>query len=204
MEAKLTFGGKLKTRHIKGYRKAPLLWKLRNLFSPGYIRGWFVNKVAAPIANKMGLLTLTSELRAVKITADGRREDFGVVCRRVVTTVFVNDMVDNLITELAAWGDYKFHDSGIGVTGPVIGDTDIETSDGEARVAGTQIEGASANIYKSVGTITYTTTKAITEHGLFNIITAGILMDRHTFTAINVVNTDQIEFTYELTCTAGG
>ena len=59
-------------------------------------------------------------------------------------------------------------------------------------------------IYKSVGTITYTTTKAITEHGLFNIVTAGILMDRHTFTAINVVNTDQIEFTYELTVNDGG
>jgi hypothetical protein len=29
-------------------------------------------------------------------------------------------------------------------------------------------------------------------------------MDRHTFAAINVVNGDSIEFTYELTCTSGG
>ena len=122
----------------------------------------------------------------------------------MITTAFVNYMVDELQAETTAWGDFKFHDSGVGVTSAAVGDTDIETTDGEARVTGTQIEGATPEIYKSVGTITYTSSLAITEHGLFNIVTAGILMDRHTFTAINVVNTDQIEFTYELTVTSSG
>jgi len=80
--------------------------------------------------------------------------------------------------------------------------TAIETTDGEARVTGTQTESA-ANAYRSVGTITYTTTKAITEHGLFNDLTAGTLMDRTVFAAINVVNTNAIEFTYTITITAG-
>jgi hypothetical protein len=47
---------------------------------------------------------------------------------------------------------------------------------------------------------------AITEHGLFSQTRAGggTLMDRSKFAAINVVATDSIQFTYELTLTAGG
>jgi hypothetical protein len=55
-----------------------------------------------------------------------------------------------------------------------------------------------------VGTISYTTTKAITEHGLFSKATGTTLMDRDEFAAVNVVNGDSIEFTYELTLTSGG
>jgi len=43
----------------------------------------------------------------------------------------------------------------------------------------------------------------VTEHGLFNASSAGTLMDRTVFSAINVVNGDSIQFTYELTATAG-
>jgi hypothetical protein len=79
----------------------------------------------------------------------------------------------------------------------------METTDGEARVTGSQTESAS-NAYRSVGTISYTTTKAIVEHGLFNDLTAGTLLDRTVFSAINVVNGDSIQFTYTLTLSAGG
>jgi len=58
--------------------------------------------------------------------------------------------------------------------------------------------------YVSVGTISYTTTKAITEHGLFNTADSTVLMDRTVFSAINVVDGDSIQFTYTLTVTAGG
>jgi len=54
-----------------------------------------------------------------------------------------------------------------------------------------------------VGTIAYTTTKAITEHGIFNDPTAGTLMDRTVFSAINVVSGDSVQYTYTLTLTAG-
>ena len=112
-------------------------------------------------------------------------------------------MVDELITESATWGDYKWHDSGVGVTGAAVGDTDIETTDGESRDEGNQTENA-ANIYQSVGTIPYTSGKAITEHLIANESVAGTAMDHHVFGVINVVNGDSIEFTYRLTCTAGG
>lgn len=129
--------------------------------------------------------------------------NFGVVSRRVVTNAFVAFVVDQLQTETSVFGDFKYHDSGVGTTAENADDTAIETTDGESRATGTQTESA-ANAYRSVGTISYTTTKAITEHGLFNDPTAGTLMDRSVFSAINVVNGDSIQFTYTLTLTAGG
>jgi hypothetical protein len=126
---------------------------------------------------------------------------------RVVTTAFVNDIVDCLTvngTQLALFDDYKYHDCGIGTGAESAADTALGTPWGGARVVGTQIEGTSTYIYKSVATITFNATKAITEHGLFNASTTGQLMDRTLFAAINVVDTNQIEFTYNITFTAGG
>ena len=78
----------------------------------------------------------------------------------------------------------------------------METREGESRATGTQV--ASTNTYTSVGTIAYTTTKAITEHGVFSSAASTTLMDRSVFSAINVVSGDSIEFSYVLSCSAGG
>lgn len=178
-------------------------WRVSNNLTWRYIKGWLAKFVFAPVAKAAGLLTAIAELEAVKITADGTRINYGVVSRRVVTDAFVAFVVDQLQTETSVFGDFKFHDSGVGTTAEAAGDTAMETTDGESRATGTQTESA-ANAYRSVGTISYTTTKAITEHGLFNDATAGTLMDRSVFSAINVVNGDSIQFTYTLTLTAGG
>jgi len=146
---------------------------------------------------------MTAELRGLLIRADGSKVNYGILSRRVVTTAFVTYMVDQLQTETSTWGDYKWHDSGVGSTAENVSNTAMETTDGEARVTGTQTEGA-ANVYVSVGTISYTTTKAITEHGLFNDVSAGTLLDRSVFSAINVVNGDSIQFSYSLSVNSGG
>jgi hypothetical protein len=200
----LSMTGKLGTRKISITKNAPLSWRMKQALRGDRIKGLFANKLAKLFGKITGLPVLTSELSAVLIHEDGSRVNFGVVSRRVITTAWVNFLVDQLQTETSEFGDLKFHDSGIGTTAAAIGDTDIETTDGEARVAGTQTEGASPNIYKSVGTITYGSGLAITEHGIFTIITGGTMADRHVFGAINVVSTDQIEFTYEMTVAAGG
>lgn len=196
MQGKLSMAGSLSTRVIRASGPG-LLWKLQNL--PNLLRGWRV--VVMRLFRLPGLI---GRLRVRLIREDGSVVNYGLVSLRVVTDAFVELMVDQLQTETSVWGDFKYHDSGVGVTGAAVGDTDIETTDGEDRVAGTQIEGATAEIYKSVGTIAYTTTKAITEHGLFNTSDTATLLDRHVFSAINVVNGDSIEFSYELSCTAGG
>jgi len=90
----------------------------------------------------------------------------------------------------------------VGTTPANVSDTDIETTDAVGRATGDQ--NGAANVYTSVGTITYGSSLAITEHGLFSQSTGTTLLDRHVFSAINVEDTDQIEFTYELTVSAGG
>ncbi len=151
-----------------------------------------------------GAVAPETTLSAVHLDKDGNViKDYGILSTKVVTTAFVNDIVDNLVAEQASFGDYKFHDSGTGSTAEAVGDTALVTKVETGRATGTQLEGASANIYRSVGTITYTATRAIVEHGLFNASSGGTLMDRSVFTAINVVTDDSIQFTYEITFPAG-
>ncbi len=149
-------------------------------------------------------VALTATLSARVIRGDGTIEDLGVVSRKVVTDAFVEYLVDSLQGTQADWINFKYHDSGTGTNVEATGDTALQTPTGEARSVGTQIEGATANIYKSVATHTYAGIFAITEHGLLNAAAAGTLMDRSKFTAINIISGDKIEFTYQLTATSGG
>lgn len=147
--------------------------------------------------------SIQATLGAVLIR-NGERYNFGVVCERKVTTEFVEYLVDQLQAESSDFGDFKYHLSGTGVGVEAVSDTALGTPIGTAREVGTQAEGATAEIYRSVATIAYVATLAVTEHAIFNeaYVDAqdnGILLDRSVFAAINVVNGDSIEMTYELT-----
>jgi len=129
----------------------------------------------------------------------------------VVTTAFAEFVAAQLITETSAFGDFKYHHSGEGTGNENVADSGLGTPREDARNVGTQVQGLTAVGYKSIATTTYTGTYAITEHGLFNTagtggppVTGGVLMDRSKFAAINVVATNQVEWTYELTVAAGG
>ena len=143
---------------------------------------------------------VTTHPELYKEVKSGRRK----VRNRVVTDVYVNLLVDDLQASVADHSTFKYHDSGTGTAAEAATNTALGTPWGGARDVGTQIEGATANVYKSVATTTYTGTFAITEHGIFNAATVGTLMDRSVFAAINVVNGNQIEWTYELTVSSGG
>lgn len=202
MNGNMAIAGKVSTRMIRA--KGPgLFWRLANWLRWSQIKSLIGVFLINPIARFFGLMTAYGKLEVMLIRASGERVRYGVVSYQVITTAFVDFVTDQLQTETSAFGDFKYHDSGVGTTDPAIGNTDIETTDGENRVSGTQTESAH-NVYVSVGTISYTTTKAITEHGLFNASTGGTLMDRSEFAAINVVSGDSIQFTYSLTISAGG
>ena len=147
-------------------------------------------------------------LRPLEDGGEGRfrevRKDRRKVINKVVTDAFVNFVVDQLQTETSAFGDFKYHEMGLGTQAENANETALQTTTGIARATGSQIEGATAEIYKSVGTITADATEAITEHGLFNASSGVTMMDRTKFTAINVVSGNQIEFTFQITFTAGG
>jgi hypothetical protein len=49
-----------------------------------------------------------------------------------------------------------------------------------------------------VGTVAMTATLAVTESGLFNADTNGTLLARQTFSAVNVVSGDSIQFTWKI------
>lgn len=164
------------------------------------IKRWFIR-----LPEFMGgeIAITKAELSAKVIKADGTIIDKGVICRRKVTEAFVADIVG----ALAASGDqtnfvnFKYHDCGTGATAENNSDSALGTPYGGARATGTQVEGgtADARTYQSVGTISFSGTFAITEHGLFNASSSGTLMDRSVFSAINVLSGDSIQFTYTLT-----
>jgi hypothetical protein len=188
---------------VKRAQRAPWSWRLRNWLRWPFLVGLVGWVLGHGYMRLFGAPVLLGRLEARLIKRDGQVINYGTLGFRVVTTAFVTFLVDQLQTETAVFGDFKYHDSGVGATAENAADTDMGTTDGESRVTGTQTE-ASATVYQSVGTIAYTTTKAITEHGLFNASTGVTLMDRTVFSAINVVSGDSIQFTYSLTCSAGG
>lgn len=149
-------------------------------------------------------LTFMSELYAVLIHADGRREDLGLLSRRVVTDAGVAYMVLSFINSTTSpLSNFKYHASGTGTNAEAVGNTALQT-EVATRVAGTQVQGAGANVYQTVAVIPYTGTLAITEHGLFSAAAVGTLWDRSVFGAINVVSGDSVSFQYSLTVNSGG
>ena len=143
------------------------------------------------------IIKVTNSLTAKHIR-DGKVIGERHVKNKKVTTAFVNFIVAQLQTETSVFGDFKWHDSGTGTNAESAADTALQTTCAETRLAGTQAEGAETYEYKSVVTHTYAGGFAITEHGLLNVITAGTLMDRTVFSAINVVASDKIEFTFTI------
>lgn len=167
--------------------------------------------VAEAIAGGFGVLTMHGELTAklfygpdhpITNLSPRKRFSLGLLSRRSITDAGVAFMVDAFqnTTEIE---NFNFHDAGTGSTAEAVGQTGLITPWGGARVSGTQSEPA-ANQYRSVGTITFTGSFAIVEHGIFSASSSGTLWDRSLFSAINVVNTDSIQFTYTLTVNSGG
>lgn len=148
-----------------------------------------------------GDITPVGRLYARHIRPDGSTQDLGLVSTKVVTDAGVAFLVDALqgITEPEL---LKYHGSGTGTTAEAAGQTALVT-EVATRATGSLTEGASANIFKTVGTVNYTGTHAITEHGIFSATSGGTMLDRSVFSAINVINGDAIEFTYELTLPSG-
>ena len=159
--------------------------------------------LAASAANMAGVMTMVGILEATLIKADGTRIKLGVIGTRSVTDAAVAFLVDDWDGGANDFSLMNFHDSGTGITAENVTDVGMETSAGPARVSGTKSQ-PSANIARTIATIAYTATLAITEHGLFSASTGVTLWDRTVFSAINVVNGDSIQFTYSLTINAGG
>lgn len=146
-------------------------------------------------------VTPVGRLYASVLSPNGHRRDIGLVSTKVVTDAGVAYLVDAL-QGITSSNVLRFHGAGTGTTAEAAAQTALVTEVG-SRVSGTLAEGASANIYRTVATIPFSGTFAITEHAIFSASSAGTMLDRSVFAAINVQASDSIEFTYELTLPSG-
>jgi len=128
-------------------------------------------------------------------------DNLGLVSCKKVTTAFANYLVDELQASNVAFSNFRFHDMGDSSTGESNAHTALQNSR-ETRVEGNQTENG-AGIYKSVATITATAGYTVQEHGMFNIVIAGVMLDRNLVpNAPVVIANDTVQFTYELTVSA--
>jgi hypothetical protein len=138
-------------------------------------------------------------------------EDYGVVGRKVVTDAGVNYIVDAFqnSTEVE---NLKFHGIGTGTTAESAGQTALVTeltteyNPDNTRATGSTTEGATANVYRTVGTNTLDATPgaALREHGVFSAASSGTLLDRTLYSAITLSSGDALQSTYDLTLSSGG
>lgn len=94
--------------------------------------------------------------------------------------------------------------TGTGVTAAAIGDTTLQT---ELAVSGLSRANATASrvttdttndTARLQNTFTVTGTAAVTESGVLNAASVGTLLARQTFSAINVLNGDSLQITWDL------
>ena len=135
---------------------------------------------------------------AVRHPGEKAFKDLGVIAEKIVTDAFIQLIIDELTnTDRPAIQTMKFHGSGTGTNAESGADTALQT-EVETRDTGTQTSPGPGQ-YRTVATHTYAGPFAITEQGVFSASSVGTLLDRSVFSAINVVNGSQIQWTYTLT-----
>jgi len=161
-------------------------------------------------ARAFNLATFYGSLYITHIRNDGEILELGLASMRVVTTAGVNFLVDALQGTVEP-EILKFHGVGTTNTAESSSDTALAAESTTAlnpdstRATGSLTEGASANIFRTVGTLTADASIAAVEHGIFSQAATGggTLLDRSVFSTVNLASGDSIQFTYDLTLPAG-
>lgn len=208
---------------------APMILR-RDPTIPDYIRNWtprtglgtairsalpfLPREIALELIDKISSAgVLESSLSLVVIRGDGKIEDVGEVSRRVVTDAGVGFIVDAFqnLTELEVM---KYHGIGSGTTAEAAAQTALVTefttqlNPDNTRATGTTIEGATANIYRTVATNTVDSSVTVNEHAIFNqaAVAGGTMLDRSMFSGspVGLTSGDSLQSTYDLTFSSGG
>lgn len=148
------------------------------------------------------------------LRGDGSVLDLGLASMRVVTTVGVKFVCDDLNNSTTDCSTFKYHGFGTGTNAEAVGDSALQTElTTQYAVDSTRPTGSQASATVSTNA-TYTTaatlspdaggTIAVTEHGIFSASSAGTLFDRSVFSAVNLVATsDSLLATYVYTLNSG-
>ena len=161
------------------------------------------------LVKKSGIIA-TSRLYATHFRPGKKPDHRGLISTHVITDTGVGFLVDDWDGNGQDISTMIYHGVGTGTNAENQTDTGLQTESTTAlnpdstRATGTQSQPA-ANQLRSVGTLTFDASAAITEHGICSAATSTyVLWDRSVFSAINVVSGDSIQFTYTCTLSAGG
>jgi hypothetical protein len=210
MEGKTAMSGALVARRIKA--KGPgLAWKVHNYLRWSFVKALIGVFFIVPLARLFGIMTAYGRLEAVLIKGNGERINYSLLSLRVVTDAFVAYVVDDWDGGSNVIDLFNYHGCGTGTGSEAAGDTALGTecttalNPDNTRATGTKTQPAAYQM-RSVGTLTFDASAAVTEHGVLtqSATGGGTLMDRSVFSAINVANGDSIQFTYTMTLTSGG
>ena len=186
--------------------KAPLKWRLRN-----WLRKLRSGELSAPVRQWLARRLLGKAGVVVSCTLsgyvdlkDGTRVDYGVLGHYTVLTAgknFLAACMDNTSEPEVL----KYHAFGTGTTASAAGDTALQTelttqyASSNTRPTGSQTH--STNTYTTAGTLSPTTTVAVTEWGLASQAanSGGTFLDRQVFAAINLTSVDSVTLTYVFT-----
>lgn len=210
MERTIGMSGVLRSKVIRAPGPG-IAWKLRNTLRPSFLLGFAQDRIAKAVSKYLGITTITTQLSARLLRADGSVVDYGILGYRSVTDAGVAMLVDDWQAGTPRINTLNYHGCGTGGTAENVTQTTLITESTTAlnpdstRATGTATQ-PSAPVFQSVGTLTFDAGAAITEHGLFSqaAIPGGVLWDRTLFTVINVLSGDSIQFTYQCTVNAGG
>lgn len=122
----------------------------------------------------------------------------GTVLTHAGTAVVTNRMIQaGTAPKNIGWG--------IGTTAAAATDTALQTESAPTtsggRTVGTEARTTVTNTndnYQVTGTVTATSSLAITESGLFDAVSAGNMLIHSVFSAVNVISGDSISFTFGL------
>lgn len=166
------------------------------------------------LARKFKIPHFYGQLFLTVLRADGSVEELGLAQCRIITTAGVRFICDDFNAGGTDVTNMKFHGLGTGATAEVVGNTAIQTelttqySVDNTRATGTQ---ASATVstnatYTTVGTNTVDAAAAVTEWGLLSQAATGggTLLDRVTFSVVNLASGDSLQSTFVLTLNSGG
>jgi hypothetical protein len=180
-------------------------WRTRNLIN--LWRGFW--KIC--VARACRIPTFYGAVYATVLRADGKVDNYGLVSLRVVTDTGVGYVVDAFQNSVEL-ENMKYHGFGTGTTAEAASQTALVTeltteySTNSTRPTGSQTEGATANVYRTVATLTPDSAVAITEHGIFSQAATGggVMLDRSVFSAINLNGTgDSLQIQYDYTMPSG-
>lgn len=138
-------------------------------------------------------------------------EDHGLVSEKVITTAGVNFLVDAW-QNLVELENMKFHGIGTSTTAENSSQTALgaelttQYNPDNTRATGSLAEGASANIFRTVGTNTVDAAVTVEEHGIFNQAATGggTMWDRSLTGSKALSSGEGLESTYDMTASAGG